>query len=426
VFTNQFPRLAYAVCSRRFLTVVICFGFVVLALTANSQPVSFTKTPALGIHLAFFDFKGADNGAHFGRYMKPGLALHFQNSFSKQIDYSVTLAGSFLEFPDGKDGSLGNGKKQLLLENDFSVRARLVKTPALFNPYVLAGFGWSQYDNQYGLYSPVGLGLQVNVTPDLFLLANTQYRIPVTSLQHQHFFHSIGIAGAISRKKIVHAPPAPLPPPVVKQVIPTDVDGDGILDHLDSCPHLAGVIRYHGCPVPDRDGDGIFDEDDECIDVRGIAAYKGCPMPDKDMDGVADAEDKCPDMAGSAVNGGCPEIATLKTMINWAAQHIFFETGSYHLLPRSFPPLDSVANLLKKYPVVQLSIEGHTDSIGGVPYNQTLSENRAGAVMQYLVKAGIAASRLQATGYGLRQPIATNSTREGQAANRRVVLVLHF
>jgi OOP family OmpA-OmpF porin len=204
------------------------------------------------------------------------------------------------------------------------------------------------------------------------------------------------------------------------------VDGDGILDQLDSCPHIAGVIRYHGCPVPDRDGDGVFDEEDECIDVKGVAAYKGCPMPDKDMDGVADAQDKCPDMAGSVVNGGCPEIATLKTMINWAAQNIFFETGSYHLLSRSFPPLDSVANLLKKYPVIQLSIEGHTDSIGGVPYNQSLSENRAGAVLQYLVKAGIAASRLQATGYGLQQPIATNSTREGQAANRRVVFRIHY
>lgn len=380
----------------------------------------------MGVNLAFIDFKGADNSADFGRFLKPGLALHFQNSFSKRIDYSITLAGAFLEFPDGKGGSLGNGKKQLLLENDFSVRARLLKSPALFNPYVQAGLGWSQYHNQYGLYSPVGLGLQVNVTPDIFLLANTQYRIPVTSLQHQHFFHSIGIAGAISRKKIVHVQPAPLPPPVISKAVPTDIDGDGILDNLDSCPQIAGVIRYHGCPVPDRDGDGIFDEEDRCPDVKGVAAFKGCPIPDKDMDGVADAQDKCPDMAGSAVNGGCPEIETLKTMVNWAAQQIFFETASYRLLPRSFPPLDSVVNLLQKYPVLQLTIEGHTDNTGTVLYNQSLSENRAGSVMQYLVKAGIPADRLQATGHGQQQPIAPNSTREGQAANRRVVLVLHF
>jgi OmpA-OmpF porin, OOP family len=273
-----------------------------------------------------------------------------------------------------------------------------------------------------GLYAPVGLGLQVNVTPDLFLLVNSQYRIPLTSLQHQHFFHSIGIAGAISRKKIVHATLAPLSSPVVKQAIPTDVDGDGILDQLDSCPLVAGVIRYHGCPVPDRDGDGIFDEEDECIDVKGIAAYKGCPMPDKDMDGVADAQDKCPDMAGSAVNGGCPEIATLKTMINWAAQNIFFETGSYYLLPRSFTSLDSVATLLNKIPALQLTIEGHTDNIGTRAKNQLLSENRARTVMDYLIRVGINNGRLKSIGFGQERPITTNTTQEGRAKNRRVEL----
>jgi OmpA-OmpF porin, OOP family len=393
-----------------------------LSYLSYGQQLKYTKTPVLGVHLALFDFKGADTGAHFGRYIKPGLALHFQNSFSRQIDYSITLAGSFLEFPDGKNGSRSNGKKQLLLENDFSIRARLIKTPALFNPYVLAGLGWSQYDNHYGLYAPVGLGLQVNVTPDLFLFVNSQYRIPVTSLQHQHFFHSIGIAGAISRKKIVQALPAPLPPPVVKQAIPIDVDGDGILDQLDTCPLVAGVIRYHGCPVPDRDGDGIFDEEDECIDVKGVAAYKGCPMPDKDMDGVADAEDKCPDMAGSAVNGGCPEIETLKSIMNWAAQNIFFETGSYYLLPRSFKSLDSVAILLNKIPALQLTIEGHTDNVGTRAKNQLLSGHRASAVMDYIIRAGIDNGRLKSKGFGQERPIATNTTSEGRAKNRRVEL----
>lgn len=159
------------------------------------------------------------------------------------------------------------------MENDFSVRAKLLQSPALFNPYVQAGLGWSQYNNQFGMYAPVGLGLQVNVTPDIFLLANTQYRMPLTSLHHQHFFHSIGIAGVISRKKIVAVIPASLPPPVISKSMPTDSDGDGIIDNLDSCPQIAGVIRYHGCPVPDRDGDGIYDEDDRCpkgIPITGV------------------------------------------------------------------------------------------------------------------------------------------------------------
>jgi len=113
-------------------------------------------------------------------------------------------------------------------------------------------------------------------------------------------------------------------------------------------------------------------------------------------------------------------------MINWAAQNIFFETGSYRLLPASFPALDSVVNLLQKYPVLQLSIEGHTDNVGGVQYNQALSEKRAEAVRLQLVKAGIEPNRLQAAGYGQQQPVADNTTPAGRAANRRVVFRLRY
>lgn len=357
--------------------------------------------------------------------MKPGIAIHFQNNFSKRFGYNVTMAGSFLDFPNRKGGSLSNGRKQLLLENDFSVWMRLLKSPAVVNPYILAGAGWSQYNNHYALYAPIGAGIQVNLTPDIFLLINTQYRARITSLQNQHFYHSIGIAGAISRKKIAPVQLQPAPLPVVKN-IPKDTDGDGIIDSLDACPLVAGVVRYKGCPVPDRDGDGIFDEDDLCPDVKGVVEYKGCPMADKDQDGIADDKDKCPDMAGSVVNGGCPEKESLKTWLNWVAQNIFFETGSARLLPRSFSSLDSLANLLKSNPILQLTIEGHTDNIGGATYNQTLSEKRAGAVMTYLTDAGIVASRLRAAGYGQQKPLAENSTTEGRAKNRRVELKLSY
>jgi OOP family OmpA-OmpF porin len=409
----------------RFFGIVIVCCLPAIHTMAQAQPIGFTKTPALGVHLAYFDLNGADKMADFGSHLKPGIALHFQSNLSKRFDYTISLAGSFLEFPNEKASASNEDKKQLLLENDFAIRARLLKSPALFNPYLLAGIGWSHYDNRFALYAPTGAGVQVNITPDLFLLVNTQYRIPVTSLQQRHFFHSIGIAGAISLKKIVHAQPQPAPLPVVKKVIQTDADGDGIIDSLDACPQIPGVVQFKGCPVPDRDGDGIYDAEDVCPDVKGIIEYKGCPMPDKDMDGVADSLDKCPELAGSAMNGGCPETAVLRSIFNWAAQNIFFENDSHRLLPRSFPALDSVAGILKKYAIVQLTIEGHTDNVGGVQYNQSLSEKRADAVLQYLLKAGIGSNRLKAAGYGQQQPIADNGTPEGRAVNRRVVLKIH-
>jgi outer membrane protein OmpA-like peptidoglycan-associated protein len=69
-----------------------------------------------------------------------------------------------------------------------------------------------------------------------------------------------------------------------------------------------------------------------------------------------------------------------------------------------------------------VTIEGHTDSIGGARPNQTLSERRAEAVRARLVAAGIAAARLKAVGYGAARPRETNSTIEGRARNRRVEL----
>lgn len=400
------------------LTVTFTCIFLAIAGISFAQTRDYTKTPALGLHLAYFDFMSDDNP-------QPGIAIHFQNNLSKRFGYNVTVAGSFLHFPNRKGASLSDGKKQLLLENDLAVWMRLLKSPAIINPYILAGAGWSQYNNHYALYAPMGAGVQVNFTPDIFLLLNAQYRLPITSLQHQHFYYSIGIAGTISRKKIAQAPPQPAPLPVVVRVA-KDSDGDGMLDSADACPQVAGLVRYKGCPAPDRDGDGIVDEDDRCPDVKGIAEYKGCPMPDRDQDGIADDKDKCPGMAGNAANSGCPEIATLTIWLNRVAQNIFFETGSTRLLPRSFSSLDSLANLLKNYPVLQLTIEGHTDNVGGVTYNQNLSEKRAGAVMAYLIQGGITASRLRVNGYGQQKPVADNTTNEGRAKNRRVELRLSY
>lgn len=398
------------------------------ALTSQAQQTNYTKTPALGIHIAFFDFTGADSLHSFGKNMKIGLAINFQNSLSKQIDYNINLAGTFLDFTNRKNTSLGEGKKQMLLEADASVRTKLLPPKSLINPFAQLGTGFSIYKNYFGIYIPAGIGCQVNCTPDLFLLINSQYRIPVTNTQHRHFYHSIGLAGTINKKKINKTKPAPPPPPLsvmIKQ--PVDSDGDGIVDSVDQCPAIIGVIRYHGCPIPDRDGDGISDDEDRCPDVKGIRQYQGCPPPDKDGDGIEDALDKCPDIAGNTFNNGCPEIKTaVQEQINLAAKQIFFATNRYELLPKSFAALNEVVKVLQENPALQLHIEGHTDNTSTPEKNQVLSENRAGSVLQYLQKAGIPATRLHATGYGQNRPVAENTTAKGRAANRRVVLRITY
>ncbi len=103
-----------------------------------------------------------------------------------------------------------------------------------------------------------------------------------------------------------------------------------------------------------------------------------------------------------------------------ALRNIFFEFDKAELKPESYPELDRVVELMKKYPNIKVEIAGHTDSIGSEAYNLRLSQRRAEAVVRYLVSKGISPDRLIAKGYGESQPIAPNDTEEGRALNRRV------
>ncbi len=192
-----------------------------------------------------------------------------------------------------------------------------------------------------------------------------------------------------------------------------DRDGDGIVDADDACPDEAGPATTKGCP--DRDGDGIADVGDRCPDEAGKAAYQGCP--DRDGDGVPDIDDDCPDEVGFKAFKGCvPEKAKEFT---GAIKGINFATGSAKILAGSFKVLDRAVQVLNEFTDMRLRIEGHTDSTGSAERNQTLSQERAESVRNYLIQKGVAADRLRAAGYGQDRPVADNATPKGRAANRR-------
>ncbi len=104
--------------------------------------------------------------------------------------------------------------------------------------------------------------------------------------------------------------------------------------------------------------------------------------------------------------------------------NITFATGRYEIRSDFYSVLDSVAKVLAEFDQTAIKVSGHTDSTGGDQLNQTLSEQRAASVRDYLVRRDVAAGRIQAYGYGPRYPVASNSTAEGRAANRRVELEL--
>ena len=202
-----------------------------------------------------------------------------------------------------------------------------------------------------------------------------------------------------------------------------DTDGDGIADNVDACPEVAGLKAFGGCP--DTDGDGVQDKEDKCKDVKGPKENGGCPWPDRDGDKVLDKDDRCPDVAGTVANNGCPEVTeeAIKKLNDYA-KTILFDSGKASFQQQTFPVLQAIVAILIEYPNANFSIEGHTDSDGKDAANQTLSENRAAAVKNYLVENGIAASRLSSAGFGESKPIDTNKTKAGKANNRRVEVKL--
>jgi outer membrane protein OmpA-like peptidoglycan-associated protein len=99
---------------------------------------------------------------------------------------------------------------------------------------------------------------------------------------------------------------------------------------------------------------------------------------------------------------------------------INFASGSAVIPPDQYPILDKVVETLKANAGVRVEVGGHTDAVGGDAYNQGLSERRAQSVRNYLIQSGIDAARLEARGYGEYQPVASNTTRDGRALNRRI------
>jgi flagellar motor protein MotB len=103
---------------------------------------------------------------------------------------------------------------------------------------------------------------------------------------------------------------------------------------------------------------------------------------------------------------------------------VLFDTGQYSLKPGAREKLAKVAGILIAYPGLNIAVGGYTDNVGGDAMNQTLSENRAGAVRDYLVAQGVTTGNLSAKGYGNTAPVSSNDTSSGRQENRRVELVV--
>ena len=437
---------------KKILLPLLTIGMFITSFGQND----YKKRPALGVHFILNDFKTAAAIRSTSlssvlqakqwkqtKNMAAGLGLSYIQGLSNNVDFATTLSGSFLDYPI--PGKTSSSSSELLLEAVATANFKLLSDKYCVVPFITAGLGTSKYKGYYAAIAPIGLGIQINLFDEAFILINSQYRVPITENAAYHLYHSVGIAGNIGKPRAEPVVAVVLPPVMEAPkdrdgdgVLDTDdkcpdvaglaslmgcpdKDGDGITDADDKCPDVAGLSKYQGCPIPDTDGDGINDEQDKCLTVKGVARYQGCPVPDTDNDGVNDEEDKCPKEAGPATNFGCPVIAqAVIDKINYAAKNIFFATGSAKLLPKSFKSLNEVATIMAADKTLMLDIDGHTDSQGKPDKNQTLSENRANAVKVYLASKAVDESKMAAAGHGQDMPVADNKTAAGRAKNRRV------
>ena len=173
-----------------------------------------------------------------------------------------------------------------------------------------------------------------------------------------------------------------------------DSDGDGIPNIYDACPDMAGPESNQGCPLSDRDRDGVPDDKDLCPDDPGSEYFSGCP--DFDEDGISDAEDLCPRIPGISELKGCPELLPFeKEILQNAGIQVNFSSGSAVLKSTSMDAIDKVVGILRKYPFYGLIIQGNSENNSKSRQSLDLAERRARACYDYLLYRGVSPKRME-------------------------------
>lgn len=217
-----------------------------------------------------------------------------------------------------------------------------------------------------------------------------------------------------------------------------DTDGDGLNDGIE-------VLRYRTDPLRvDTDGDGLNDGDEALkydteplmVDTDGdgftdgdeVIRFRTNPLNvDSDSGTVSDGLEirrgADPLNSGDDISGSGKEILTLELFKPFVLEGVGFNSNGAEITPESYAALEKAFNTLEQNPAIEVEILGHTDNIRAPSANLSLSLARAEVVKEYLVRRGIAASRVEGRGLASVRPRASNATSEGRQLNRRIELV---
>lgn len=292
-------------------------------------------------------------------YANAGLAFGFNatNTFFDQIELGfLTTIGKT---------NYENSTEETNVTRYFANIVKNYRINEEVSLYALAGIGYEnfsneQFNNEDSAFGNYGFGIKYNITDYFALKADVRHLIE-TDHGDNNLLYTLGFGYSFGEK----AKPAPV-----------------VIEKPKEEPK----------PTP----------------VKKVEAPK-----DSDKDGVIDPKDECPNTpAGLLVDAvGCTVLVDL---------NINFATDSAEITNQYNEKIVEFANLLNKDTGLKATINAHTDATGSEKYNQMLSQKRAESAVEALKKLNVDESRLSAQGFGESQPIATNSTKEGRASNRRV------
>jgi OOP family OmpA-OmpF porin len=426
------------------------------------SPESAYRTWSIGVHGGIMtpysiiqgnrsqDFTSPDGELGFGAYIKkqilPSFGLqadflagklksdHAQpfnaggsqpyESFSTKLNWSASLSGNFTL------ANINWRHKQGFIQPYFTIGAGLMGyTPTLLatNSTTYTNFKPDNDGHIKEFFIPVGAGLKFNLAPGINLDLGYQVNF-VNSDNVDGYDHGLGndkfsythiglefALGSRSKPQLAsHNPVASmrteyltkeemLKNSLIAQQAQIDAEkakNDKLRSDLDATN--ANLAKF----TVDSDGDGVPDFFDKCPNTPAGTKVdgSGCPLPKAETKVIVTEEDR--------------------RVVRDAIKNLEFDFGKATIRTHSYESLDRVAQLLvnKNF---SLKLAGHTDNVGSAEANMRLSKDRAESIKSYLVSKGANASRIEATGYGKDQPIASNRTAKGRQLNRRVEFTLY-
>ncbi|MGN0001889.1 MAG: OmpA family protein [Sphingobacterium composti] len=433
---NNYKKISLALATGLFTTVAFAqISHPTIEGTTPFSPSSEYKTWSIGLNAGVLN---QSNILGFNRagFDKLDHNLGYSAYIKKHISPAFGLKAQYL-------GGKVSGTNENAVPTEISYEAKMPWSAALsaewtaantnwrfvnsiIKPYVAIGVGALNFETnaneaQTKLYVPVDAGLKFAIAKGVNLdlgyqlnwanqdfdgIAGGQYKNDLFSYAHAGLEFALGGSGKPFLGN--SNPAATLAADVNKKYDELKSERDALIASNNA---LKGQIEQINNDLKDDDGDGVPNKFDKCpgtpsgVQVDGA----GCPITVKNETKVIEKivvteEDK--------------------KVVDEAIKNLEFETGKSTIRSTSYSSLDRVAAILieKNF---SLKLAGHTDNTGSLQTNLRLSKERAEAVKAYLVSKGANASRIEATGYGPNQPIASNSTAEGRQQNRRVEFTLY-